>query len=50
MTDRGFQLVIGAKFDGVNYTYLHLDTCHQKNINSSAVIPSSSGDEGIVAK
>lgn len=37
--DRGYQLVIGAKFDGVNLRYLHLDTCMEKRITSSAQIP-----------
>ena len=37
--DFGFQLVIGAKLDGVNYQYLYLDTCMEKKVTSSATIP-----------
>lgn len=46
MGDIGYQLVIGAKFDGVNYTYLHLDTCMEKNITASSVIPTQPLQDG----
>ena len=44
--DRGYQLVIGAKFDGINYTYLFLDTCTEKRISGSARIPTQPLQDG----
>lgn len=46
MADRGYQVVIGAKFDGTNYTYLHLDTCTDKQITASATIPTQPLQDG----
>lgn len=36
--DRGFSLVIGANLNG-EYTYLYLDTCHEKRVEGSSTIP-----------
>lgn len=46
MADRGYQLVIGANFVGKTYAYLYLDTCMEKDITSSAHIPTQPLQDG----
>ena len=45
-THRGYELVIRAKFDGKNETWLHLDTITEKNLTSSARIPTQPMQDG----